>query len=71
MATPARIAFYQSKAGKVEFDIFFPAGANAREIEATEKTVLEKAAANINPSRWPAPTTRESASPGQTCPARR
>ncbi len=31
---------YSSKAGKVEFDIFFPAGANAREIQQTEKTVL-------------------------------
>jgi hypothetical protein len=31
---------YQSKAGKVEFDIFFPAGANPREVSATEKTVL-------------------------------
>lgn len=31
---------YSSKAGKVEFDIFFPAGANAKEILQTEKTVL-------------------------------
>lgn len=31
---------YSSTAGKVEFDIFFPAGKNAAEIRATEKTVL-------------------------------
>ena len=31
---------YDSKAGNVEFDIFFPAGANQIEINATEKTVL-------------------------------
>src|SRR5258708_39883774 len=33
---------YESKAGKVEFDIFFPAGATPVEIEATEKTVLDE-----------------------------
>lgn len=31
---------YQSKAGKVEFDIFYPAGATAKEVNATETTVL-------------------------------
>jgi hypothetical protein len=31
---------YESKAGNVEFDIFFPAGANPNEVLATEKTVL-------------------------------
>ncbi|HMF91278.1 MAG TPA: hypothetical protein VKL40_11595 [Candidatus Angelobacter sp.] len=31
---------YDSKAGSVEFDIFFPAGANPAEVAATEKTVL-------------------------------
>ncbi|MBZ5524564.1 MAG: hypothetical protein LAP21_20180 [Acidobacteriia bacterium] len=31
---------YKSQAGKVEFDIFFPAGANPKEVDATEKTVL-------------------------------
>src|SRR5215831_7700280 len=31
---------YDSKAGKVEFDIFFPAGDSAAEVKATEKTVL-------------------------------
>src|SRR5258708_23171267 len=40
--TDGAYCVYQSKAGKVEFDIFFPAGANAREIEATEKTVLDE-----------------------------
>ena len=28
---------YKSAAGKVEFDIFFPAGANPKEVDATEK----------------------------------
>ncbi len=31
---------YESKAGNVEFDIFFPAGATPAEVAATEKTVL-------------------------------
>ncbi len=31
---------YESKAGKVEFDIFFPAGATPVDVSATEKTVL-------------------------------
>jgi hypothetical protein len=31
---------YESKAGKVEFDIFFPAGENPSEVLATEKTAL-------------------------------
>src|SRR6476469_4307895 len=31
---------YQSKAGKVEFDIFFLAGNTPQEVNATEKTVL-------------------------------
>jgi hypothetical protein len=31
---------YQSKAGKVEFDIFFLAGKTPQEVSATEKTVL-------------------------------
>src|SRR5262249_11216558 len=31
---------YDSKAGNVEFDIFFPAGGSAAEVKATEKTVL-------------------------------
>jgi hypothetical protein len=31
---------YASKAGNVEFDIFFPAGATPGEVSATEKTVL-------------------------------
>ena len=31
---------YQSKAGKVEFDIFFLAGNTQQEVRATEKTVL-------------------------------
>jgi hypothetical protein len=31
---------YESKAGKVEFDIFFPAGDNPQDVLATEKTAL-------------------------------
>lgn len=31
---------YKSSAEKVEFDIFFPAGANPKEVDATEKTVM-------------------------------
>lgn len=35
--------------GKVEFDIFFPAGANANEIKATEKTVLGEGGGKYSP----------------------
>jgi hypothetical protein len=38
--TDGAYCVYDSKAGNVEFDIFFPAGANPVEINATEKTVL-------------------------------
>ena len=38
--TDGAYCVYQSKSGKVEFDIFFPAGANASEVSGTEKTVL-------------------------------
>ena len=31
---------YKSKAGKVEFDIFFPAGANSQEISNTERATV-------------------------------
>lgn len=34
---------YESKAGKVEFDIFFPAGENSREVDATERTAIGEA----------------------------
>jgi hypothetical protein len=34
---------YESKAGKVEFDIFFPAGSTSDEINATERTVIGEA----------------------------
>jgi len=47
--TDGAYCVYRSKAGKVEFDIFFPAGANAREIEATEKTVLEEGGGKYQP----------------------
>ena len=39
---------YQSKAGKVEFDIFFLAGKTPQEISGTEKTVLGEGGANTN-----------------------
>jgi hypothetical protein len=38
--TDGAYCVYESKAGSVEFDIFFPAGVNPAEIAATEKTVL-------------------------------
>lgn len=38
--TDGAYCVYDSKAGSVEFDIFFPAGANPAEVNATEKTVL-------------------------------
>jgi hypothetical protein len=38
--TDGAYCVYESKAGSVEFDIFFPAGATPRDIAATEKTVL-------------------------------
>jgi hypothetical protein len=31
---------YESKGAKVEFDIFFPAGSNIEEVDATERTVI-------------------------------
>lgn len=34
---------YESKAGKVEFDIFFPAGENSREVDATEQRIIGEA----------------------------
>jgi hypothetical protein len=42
---------YTSKAGKVEFDIFFPAGANPKEVDATEKTVLGEGGCRHEPLR--------------------
>lgn len=40
---------YSSKAGKVEFDIFFPAGHSAVEVNATEKTVLGEGGSRFHP----------------------
>lgn len=40
---------YQSKAGKVEFDIFFPAGNTPAEVNATEKTVLGEGGSKFTP----------------------
>lgn len=42
---------YSSNAGKVEFDIFFPAGASAAEVNATEKTVLGEGGAKFQPAQ--------------------
>jgi hypothetical protein len=44
--TDGAYCVYDSKAGNVEFDIFFPAGANPVEITATEKTVLAEIGAS-------------------------
>lgn len=44
---------YQSKAGKVEFDIFFLAGKTPQEISATEKTVLGEGGAKYEPLKMP------------------
>lgn len=38
--TDGAYCVYKSTAGKVEFDIFYPAGSNPAEVSATEKTVL-------------------------------
>ena len=44
---------YQSKAGKVEFDIFFLAGKTPQEINATEKTVLGEGGAKYEHLQLP------------------
>jgi len=44
---------YQSKAGKVEFDIFFSAGNTPQEVSATEKTVLGEGGAKYEHLRLP------------------
>jgi hypothetical protein len=38
--TDGAYCVYESKSGNVEFDIFFPAGANPNEVNATENTVV-------------------------------
>ena len=40
---------YQSAAGKVEFDLFFPAGASPKEVLATERTVLGEVGGRYEP----------------------
>jgi len=40
---------YESKAGKVEFDIFFPAGDSPSEVLATEKTALGEVGGKTQP----------------------
>lgn len=40
---------YQSKAGKVEFDIFFLAGNTPKEVSATEQTVLGEGGGKFTP----------------------
>jgi len=44
---------YQSKAGKVEFDIFFLAGKTPQEITSTEKTVLGEGGAKYEQLKVP------------------
>jgi hypothetical protein len=38
--TEGAYCLFRSKTGKVEFDVFFPAGATPAEVQSTEKTVL-------------------------------
>jgi len=40
---------YESKAGKVEFDIFFPAGANSREVSNTERAAVADSGGKYGP----------------------
>src|SRR5262249_7140108 len=47
--TTGAYCVYDSKAGEVEFDIFFPAGANPVEVNATERTVLAEIGAPFQP----------------------
>lgn len=42
---------YASKAGKVEFDIFFPAGANSQEVSDTERATVGDAGGKYEPVR--------------------
>lgn len=51
--TDGAYCVYDSKAGNVEFDIFFPAGASPVEINATEKTVLAEIGAPYQPVPLP------------------
>ena len=44
---------YRSKAGKVEFDLFFPAGSSPNEVAATEKTVLGEGGARYERVQLP------------------
>ena len=44
---------YQSKAGKVEFDLFFLAGKTPQEVSATEKTVLGEGGAKYEHLQLP------------------
>ena len=44
---------YESKAGNVEFDIFFPAGGSAAEVKATETTVLSEVGLTLQPVPLP------------------
>lgn len=51
--TDSAYCVYESKAGKVEFDIFYPAGANANEIKATERTMLSEIGGKFVPAAVP------------------
>lgn len=47
--TDGAYCVYKSAAGKVEFDIFFPASGNTNEVIATEKTVLGEGGGKYQP----------------------
>ncbi|HEX7288326.1 MAG TPA: hypothetical protein VF532_19230 [Candidatus Angelobacter sp.] len=47
--TDGAYCVYKSAAGKVEFDIFYPAGGNTNEVIATEKTVLGEGGGKYQP----------------------
>jgi len=54
--TDGAYCVYRSTAGKVEFDIFFPAGANAQAIRETHKTVLGEGGGKYDPVVVPGAT---------------
>jgi hypothetical protein len=47
--TDGAYCVYKSTAGKVEFDIFYPAGASPAEVSSTEKTVLGEGGGKYQP----------------------
>ncbi len=51
--TDGAYCVYKSSVGKVEFDIFYPAGRNASEVMSTEKTVLGEGGSKYEPVKLP------------------